>query len=71
VSCIFENGERVSLYSHINASCLKMGCSEFDEKKIELKKILGHLKETGRIELVKGYRPELYKGAVVSFRDAG
>ena len=50
---------------------LKMGCNEFDEKKIELKKILGHLKETGRIEMVKAIDLNYTKGAVVSFRDAG
>ncbi|NLD36105.1 MAG: FtsQ-type POTRA domain-containing protein [Desulfatiglans sp.] len=67
----FEDGEKVSLYSISMPLVLKMGCSEFDEKKIELKKILGHLKETGRIEMVKAIDLNYTKGAVVSFRDAG
>jgi hypothetical protein len=31
----------------------------------------GHLKETGRIEMVKAIDLNYTKGAVVSFRDAG
>jgi cell division protein FtsQ len=67
----FEEGEKVSLYSTSMPLVLKMGCSEFDIKKRELKKILGHLTETGRIEMVKAIDLNYSKGAVVSFRDAG
>ncbi len=67
----FEDGEKVSLYSISMPLVLKMGCSEFEVKKRELKKILGHLTETGRIEMVKAIDLNYTKGAVVSFRDAG
>ena len=66
-----EKGEKVSLYSTSSPVVLKMGYKELAVKKKELKKILAHLKETGRIDMVKAIDLNYSGGAVVSFRDAG
>ena len=67
----FEEGEKVSLYSTSLPLVLKMGCDELAVKRKELRRILGHLKETGRIHLVKAIDLNYSDGAVVSLRDAG
>lgn len=67
----FENDEKVALYSISMPLVLKMGCNEVDIKKRELGRILGHLKKTGRIDMVKTIDLNYSDGAVVSFRDAG
>lgn len=67
----FEEGEKVSLYSTTTPVVLKMGCNELAVKKKELGRILGHLKETGRINMVKAIDLNFSDGVVVSFREAG
>jgi cell division protein FtsQ len=67
----FEEGEKVSLYSTSMPMVLKMGYDELAVKKKELRKIIAHLKETGRISMVKAIDLNYSDGAVVSFRDAG
>jgi cell division protein FtsQ len=67
----FEEGKKLSLYSTSMPLVLKMGCDELAVKKKELRRILGHLKETGRIHLVKAIDLNYSGEAVVSFRDAG
>ena len=67
----FEAGEKVSLYSTTIPVVLKMGCNELEIKKKELRKILGHLNETGRIRMVKAIDLNYSDGAVVSFKEAG
>lgn len=66
----FEEGEKVSLYSTSMPMVLKMGYDELAFKKKELRKILAHLKETGRIHMVRAIDLNYSDGAVVSFRDA-
>jgi len=67
----FEKGRKVSLYSTSMPMVLKMGYDKLAVKKKELKKILAHLKETGRIHMVKAIDLNYSDGAIVSFRDAG
>ncbi len=67
----FEKDESVSLYSTSTPLVLKMGYNKLAVKKKELKRILSHLKETGRIDMVKTIDLNYSDGAVVSFRDAG
>ena len=67
----FEKDESVSLYSTSTPLVLKMGYNKLALKKKELKRILSHLKETGRMNMVKTIDLNYSDGAVVSFRDAG
>lgn len=67
----FEKGEKVSLYSTSMPFVLKMGYDGLSVKREELRKILGHLKDKGRIHKVKTIDLDYTDGAVVSFRDAG
>jgi len=67
----FEEGEKVSLYSTSMPLVLRMGYDGLAVKKKELRRILGHLKETGRINMVKVIDLNYSDLAVVSFRDAG
>ena len=67
----FEKGEKVSLYSTSMPLVLKMGYDELAYKKKELRKILSHLRESGRINMVKAIDLDYSDVAVVSFRDAG
>ncbi|MBN2419083.1 MAG: FtsQ-type POTRA domain-containing protein [Deltaproteobacteria bacterium] len=67
----FEKNEKVSLYSTSIPVVLKMGFNEIAAKKKELKKILVHLNETGRIHMVKAIDLNYSDGVVVSFKDAG
>ncbi len=67
----FEKGKKVSLYSTSIQVVLKVGYDELAVKKKELKRIIEHLKETGRIHMVKAIDLDYSDGAVVSFRGAG
>jgi cell division protein FtsQ len=67
----FEKDESVSLYSTSTPLVLKMGYNKLALKKKELKRILSHLKKTGRMNMVKTIDLNYSDGAVVSFRDAG
>lgn len=67
----FEEGEKLSLYSTSMPFVLKMGYDGLAVKKKELSRIVGHLKETGQIHMVKAIDLDYSDGAVVSFRDAG
>lgn len=67
----FEDSEKVSLYSTSLPVVLKGGCDELVEKKKELKKLMDHLKKTGRIHMVKAIDLNYSDGAVVSVRDSG
>jgi cell division protein FtsQ len=55
------------VYSVSIPAVLKLGDYDLDKKKIELEKIVSHLKRTGRIHLVKGIDLNYSDGAVVSF----
>ena len=61
----------VLLYSTSLPAVIKMGGSELETKKTELKKIARHLRETGRIHLVKTIDLNYRDGAVVSFNKSG
>ena len=62
-----NNDGDVSLYSTSLPVVIKMGSSELDVKKAEMKKIVNHLKKTGRIHTVKAIDLNYGNGAVVSF----
>jgi len=59
------------IYSVSIPAVIKLGGNDMSKKKAALKKIISHLKRTGRIYTVKGIDLNYSKGAVVSFRDAG
>ena len=50
---------------------LKGGCNELVDKKKELKKLMDHLKKTGRIHMVKTIDLNYADDVLVSVRDAG
>ncbi len=66
----FEEGKKVFLYSISMPLVLRMGYENIDVKKKELRRILSHLKETGRIDMVKAIDLNYSDGAIVSFKDA-
>jgi len=55
------------IYSVSIPAVLKLGGDDMSKKKAELKKIVSHLKKTGRIHTVKGIDLNYRDGAVVSF----
>ncbi|MBW1805377.1 MAG: FtsQ-type POTRA domain-containing protein [Deltaproteobacteria bacterium] len=61
-----ENGE-LSLYSISIPAVIRINGRELDAKNGELKKIVKHLKKTGRIHTVKAIDMNYRNGAVVSF----
>jgi len=67
---VSEDGD-VSLYSISLPAVIRMGSVELSAKKDELKKIIEHLNETGRIHTVKAIDLNYRDGAVVSFNKAG
>jgi cell division protein FtsQ len=67
---VSEDGD-VSLYSVSLPAVIKMGRRELNIKKNELKKIAKHLRQTGRIHMVKVIDLNYRDGAVVSFKKAG
>ncbi|MFC1532715.1 cell division protein FtsQ/DivIB [Thermodesulfobacteriota bacterium] len=58
----------IAIYSVSLPAVIKMGSRELDIKKDELKKIVKHLKKTGRINMVKVIDLNYRYGAVVSFK---
>ncbi len=67
----FEKNDKIALYSTSMPMVLKMGYSEVAAKKKELRRIIGHLKETGKINMVNAIDLDYTDRAVVSFKDAG
>jgi cell division septal protein FtsQ len=67
---IGEDGD-VSLYLLSIPAVIRMGSKELGIKKDELKKITDHLRDTGRINMVKTIDLNYGDGAVVSFKKTG
>ncbi|MFC1867960.1 cell division protein FtsQ/DivIB [Thermodesulfobacteriota bacterium] len=64
----FSKNGNLSLYSTSLPVEIKLGSGELKTKKGELKKIVKHLRKTGRIDMVRAIDLDCGNGAVVSFR---
>jgi cell division protein FtsQ len=65
-----EEAGHVCLYFSSMPAVVKLNGREADRKVDDLKKVLAHLKKTGRVHLVKAINLHYAEGAVVSFKNS-